>query len=209
MKLLFIGPQGCGKGTQAAIIAKRLGILHISTGDLLRAAVKEQSELGNKAKSFMDSGELVPDELVIDLLKERIKKSDCGNGFILDGFPRTIPQAEALRDSGIEIDKVVNFTVSNDMIIERLSGRRTCKKCGEIYHIKNIPPKQEGVCDIDGSELFQRDDDKVEAIQNRLVVYDKQTAPLIEFYKETIVNINAENNLDEVVSETIKSLDSN
>ena len=206
MKLIFLGPPGAGKGSVAKRVVEKLGILQISTGDLLRAAVKEGSELGNKAKGYMDSGGLVPDELVIDLLKDRISKPDCEKGFILDGFPRTIPQAEALEKSSIEIDKVVNFTISKEVIIERLSGRRTCKACGAIFHTKNIPPKKEGICDYCGEELMQRDDDKVEAIENRLVVYEKQTAPLIDFYKGNIVNISAEAPLDEIVDETIKAV---
>ena len=206
MKLIFLGPPGVGKGTIAKMMAEKFGIIQISTGDLLRAAVKEGTELGLKAKEYMDSGALVPDELVIDLLKERITKPDCEKGFILDGFPRTIPQAEALDERGIEINKVLNFVAKKETIIQRLSGRRTCKKCGAIFHITNIPPKVEGVCDKCGGELSQRDDDKPEAIENRLVVYEKQTAPLIDFYrnKENLVDIDTEQEISKILDDSLK-----
>ena len=184
MNLIFLGPPGVGKGTIAKEVVKEKKIPQISTGDLLRAAVKEGSELGKEAKEYMDTGKLVPDELVIGLLKDRILKEDCKNGFILDGFPRTIAQAEALENSDVVIDKVLNFKASEETIISRISGRRTCKKCSAIYHIKNIPPKAEGICDKCGAELFQRDDDKPESVKKRLDVYKQQTAPLIDFYRE-------------------------
>ncbi|MBW3020095.1 adenylate kinase, partial [Candidatus Woesearchaeota archaeon] len=180
MKLIFLGAPGVGKGTYSKKIMAITGSRQISTGDLLREAVKNQTELGLKAKEYMDSGSLVPDQLVIDLLKEKIQGMDS---YILDGFPRTIPQAEAL-DEEIKIDKVVSFEAPEELIIQRLSGRRVCKSCGSIFHIENIPPKQDGVCDNCGGELFQRDDDKPEAIKHRLVVYREQTEPLIKHYKE-------------------------
>lgn len=183
MKLIFLGPPGVGKGTIAKMVSRDYNIPQISTGDLLRAELKLESELGQKAKEYIEGGHLVPDELVINLLKNRINKEDCENGFILDGFPRTIPQAKALLEHGITIDKVINFTSPNEVIIKRLSSRRTCKNCGAIYNIITVPPKVENTCDKCQGELFQRDDDKPEAIKNRLVVYKLSTEPLIEFYE--------------------------
>ena len=205
MNLIFLGPPGVGKGTIAKEVVKEKKIPQISTGDLLRAAVKEGSELGKEAKEYMDTGKLVPDELVIGLLKDRILKEDCKNGFILDGFPRTIAQAEALENSDVVIDKVLNFKASEETIISRISGRRTCKKCSAIYHIKNIPPKAEGICDKCGAELFQRDDDKPESVKKRLDVYKQQTAPLIDFYKEKgiLVDIETEKPIPEIVEDTL------
>mgnify|MGYP006287009673 CR=1 FL=1 len=208
-KIIFLGAPGVGKGTVAKKVIDKLNIPQISTGDLLRAAVKEGTELGKKAKTYMDSGKLVPDELIIDLLKQRISEEDCKDGFILDGFPRTIPQAEALDSAGIDIDKAAYFKAAKEVIIQRLSGRRTCKNCGAIFHVENIPPKKEGICDKCQGELFQRDDDKPEAIENRLVVYEKQTAPLIEFYKKkgNLVEIDAAEKLDLIVEKTLKALE--
>jgi adenylate kinase len=204
MNLIFLGPPGVGKGTIAKHIVKEKSIPQISTGDLLRAAAKEGSDLGKKAKEFMDAGQLVPDNLVICLLKERIKLDDCSGGFILDGFPRTIPQAEALDESGVQIDKVINFKAEDSTIIERISGRRTCKDCNAIYHVKNIPPKVEGVCDKCGGELMQRDDDKIEAVKKRLEVYKEQTAPLIDYYtdKGLLVSVETEKPIPEIVEDT-------
>jgi len=184
MKLIFLGPPGAGKGTIAQRVTDDLGVVQISTGDLLRAAVGAGSELGKKAKGYMDFGELVPDELVIDLLKERIRKDDCAGGFILDGFPRTIPQAEALDQAGVPIDKVINFNVADALIIHRLSGRRIHKATGKIFNV-NPDGVPKPPADMDPSELLQRDDDKAEAIANRLVVYAEQTEPLIGYYKAT------------------------
>jgi adenylate kinase len=208
MNLIFLGPPGVGKGTIAKHIVKEKGIPQISTGDLLRAAVKEQSELGKQAKEYMDSGKLVPDELVIGLLKDRIAKEDCKNGFILDGFPRTIPQAEALESSDVQINKVLNFKASDELVIDRISGRRTCKGCNAIYHIRNIPPNVEGVCDKCGGELFQRDDDKPEKVKKRLEVYREQTEPLIGFYKEKgiLVDIETEKPVPEIVQDTLNQI---
>ena len=183
MRLMMLGPPGAGKGTIAKKLVAKYGFPQLSTGDLLRAAVAEGTELGTKAKTYMDAGELVPDAVVIGLIEERLKQSDCREGFILDGFPRTLPQAEAL--AGItELQAVVNLDVSDEEVVARLSGRRTCKQCGAIYHVRNIPPAVEGRCDRCEGELFQRDDDQEEAIRNRLSVYRNQTLPLIDYYRE-------------------------
>lgn len=202
MKLIFLGPPGAGKGTIAQRVNDDLGVVQISTGDLLRAAVGEGSELGKKAKGYMDAGELVPDDLVIDLLKERITKDDCSGGFILDGFPRTIPQAEALDQAGVPIDKVVNFVVDDELIVHRLSGRRIHKETGRIYNV-NPDGTPQPPADMDPSELLQRDDDQAEAIANRLVVYRDQTEPLIGYYKNTglIVDIVASQEIDTIVQD--------
>lgn len=207
-KIIFLGAPGVGKGAVAKLIVEKLGIPQISTGDLLREAAEQGTEFGNKAKSYMDSGQLVPDELIIGLLEQRIAKKDCKNGFILDGFPRTISQAEALDSSNIMIDKAIHFVAGREVVVQRLSGRRICKKCGAIFHIQNIPPKQEGICDNCGGELFQRDDDKPEAIKNRLKVYGKQTAPVIRFYrsKGNLAEIDAADELDIIVENTLKAL---
>jgi adenylate kinase len=181
MKLVFLGPPGAGKGTIANRVTDELKVVQISTGDLLRAAVAAGSELGKKAKGYMDAGELVPDGLVIDLLKQRIAQPDCRGGFILDGFPRTIPQAEALDAAGVLIDKVINFVVDDAVIIHRLSGRRIHRPTGKVFNVNpgGVPQPPAGV---PAAEFYQRDDDKAEAIANRLVVYRRQTAPLIAYY---------------------------
>ena len=188
MKIIMLGAPGAGKGTQAKQIADKFSIPHISTGDIFRANIKEGTELGKKAKGYMDAGELVPDELVCDLVVDRIQKEDCANGFILDGFPRTIPQAEALTDAldviGQKMDYAIDIEVNDGQIVERMGGRRACLNCGATYHIINIPPKKEGICDRCGSEIILRDDDKPETVQNRLNVYHEQTQPLIDYYKE-------------------------
>jgi adenylate kinase len=181
MKLIFLGPPGAGKGTIADLAVERLGLPHISTGDLFRAAVKNGTPLGLKVKDIMASGGLVPDELTIELVKERFSQKDVAAGWILDGFPRTIPQAEALEKIA-SLDSVVNFEVADEIVVSRLSGRRVCKACGKIYHVTNMPPKKEGVCDADGGALYIRDDDKAEAIQVRLDTYRKSTEPLIDWY---------------------------
>lgn len=195
MNLIFLGPPGAGKGTVSQRFIENVDIPQISTGDLLRDAVKVGSDLGVKAKGYMDSGELVPDDLVIGLLQERIAKDDCQNGFILDGFPRTIPQAEALEASNVKIDKVINFDLEDDVIIRRLSGRRIHKATGKIYNANpgGIPAIPE---DMDPDELLQRDDDQPEAIANRLVVYRNQTEPLIAFYDERNLLSTVDANLD-------------
>jgi adenylate kinase len=181
MKLIFLGPPGAGKGTISDLAVNKLGLPHISTGDLFRAAVKNGSPLGLKVKDIMASGGLVPDELTIELVKERLAQKDAALGWILDGFPRTIPQAEALEKISA-VDSVVNFDVADAIVVDRLSGRRMCRACGKIYHVKNMPPKKEGVCDVDGGELYIRDDDKEAAIKVRLETYRKSTAPLIDWY---------------------------
>lgn len=186
MKIIMLGAPGAGKGTQAQMIADKYGIPHISTGDIFRENVKKGTELGMEAKKYMDQGLLVPDELTVKILLDRVAQSDCKNGYVLDGFPRTIPQAEvldkAITELGEKIDYAINVDVPDENIIRRMSGRRACLACGATYHIEHIPPKQEGICDKCGKELVQRDDDKEETVKNRLDVYHKQTQPLIDFY---------------------------
>ena len=182
MKLILLGPPGAGKGTQAEILNKKLGIPTISTGNILRAAVKNGTPVGLKAKEYMDAGKLVPDEVIIGVISERLAEADCQNGFILDGVPRTIPQAEALERPGIPFDAVVSTQTSAEEIVERMAGRRVCTACGAPYHVKNMPPKVEGVCDACGGKLEARADDKPEVVRDRLQVYHKETAPLKDFY---------------------------
>jgi len=188
MRVVFLGPPGVGKGTQADFIAKKFSIQKISTGDLLRESVDRRTALGNEAKLFMERGELVPDNVVIGLVEEKLVSPECGNGFLLDGFPRTVAQADKLSSflegNGEAIDRVVYFSLSQADIIERISGRRSCPKCKAVYHLKSIPPKKEGVCNECEMPLMQRNDDKPETIQSRLVVYQKQTEPLIQYYKD-------------------------
>ena len=184
MKLILLGAPGVGKGTQAQYIMEKYDIPQISTGDMLREAVREGSELGKKVKEVMDKGALVTDGIILDLVRERIQKDDCNNGFLFDGFPRTIPQAQALLDQGIEIDCVLEINVSDDEIVSRLSGRRMHPESGRVYHVTNNPPKVEGKDDVTGEPLIQRDDDKEETIAERLSVYRKQTEPLVSFYKD-------------------------
>ena len=187
MKIVMLGGPGAGKGTQAKIIAERYSIPHISTGDIFRANIKEGTELGKKAKTYMDQGALVPDELVVDLVADRLTWEDAKEGFVLDGFPRTIPQAEALtkalKEMGTELDYAIDIEVPDQNIIERMGGRRACVSCGATYHLVNIPPKTEGKCDKCGSDLILRDDDKPETVKKRLDVYHEQTQPLIEYYQ--------------------------
>ena len=182
MKLIFLGPPGAGKGTQAAIISKKLNIPTISTGDMLRAAIKAGTPIGLKAKTFMDAGKLVPDEVIIGIIGQRLEESDCKDGFILDGVPRTIAQAEALENSGIDFDRVISLEVGDEAIVKRMSGRRVCAKCGATYHMESKPPKAEGLCDECGGELTVRSDDKPETVRDRLKVYHSETEPLKEFY---------------------------
>ncbi|MBQ1598260.1 MAG: adenylate kinase [Lachnospiraceae bacterium] len=188
MKLIMLGAPGAGKGTQAKQIAKTYSIPHISTGDIFRANIKNNTELGQKAKTYMDAGQLVPDELTCDLVMDRIHQDDCANGFVLDGFPRTIPQAEALTKAleadGQKMDYAIDVDVPDENIVKRMGGRRACLNCGATYHIVSIPPKKEGICDTCGSELVLREDDKPETVQERLRVYHEQTQPLIDYYKE-------------------------
>ncbi|MDO4516848.1 MAG: adenylate kinase [Bacillota bacterium] len=182
MKLILLGPPGAGKGTQAEILNKKLNIPTISTGNILRAAVKNGTPVGLKAKEYMDAGKLVPDEVIIGVISERLAEADCQKGFILDGVPRTIPQAEALEKAGIQFDAVVSIEISDEEIVERMGGRRVCTACGAPYHVKNLPPKVEGVCDACGGKLEARADDKPEVVRDRLSVYHKETAPLKDFY---------------------------
>lgn len=186
MKMILLGPPGAGKGTQAKMLTDEFGIPQISTGDILRAAVKEGTPMGVKAKSFMDAGGLVPDEVVIGIVTERLQKPDCDSGFILDGFPRTVPQADALGENLQNLDKnldaVISLEVDIEALVERLTGRRTCKDCGRGYHISFDSPKVDGVCDACGGVLFQRDDDQEETIRKRLDVYNEQTSPLTDYY---------------------------
>lgn len=207
MNLIFLGPPGAGKGTMAFKAKEHYSIPHISTGDLFRAAIKNQTELGKQVKGILDSGNLVPDELTTAMVKERLENPDTAKGFILDGFPRTIPQAEALK-SITSIDKVVNFTIPESEVVRRLSGRRVCRNCGESFHMEFIPPKKEGVCDKCSGELYTRDDDQIDAIKNRLSVYDKSTAPLINFYKEdgSLIDVDSSQKPDAVFSDLKKIL---
>ncbi|MEA9390834.1 adenylate kinase [Acerihabitans sp. TG2] len=183
MRIILLGAPGAGKGTQAQFIMEKYGIPQISTGDMLRAAVKAQSELGKKAKEIMDAGKLVTDELVIALVKERIKQDDCRNGFLLDGFPRTIPQADAMKDAGIKVDYVLEFAVPDELIIDRIVGRRVHAPSGRVYHVTFNPPKHEGKDDVTGEPLSTRKDDQEETVRKRLVEYHQQTAPLIGYYQ--------------------------
>lgn len=187
MKIIMLGAPGAGKGTQAKKLAAKYSIPHISTGDIFRANIKNGTELGKKAKVYMDQGLLVPDELVVDLIMDRFQEPDCSNGYVLDGFPRTIPQAEAL-DAALarnndRIEYAIDVDVADEVIIKRMSGRRACVACGATYHIVNIPTRKEGICDVCGKELILRDDDKPETVEKRLKVYHEQTQPLIEYYK--------------------------
>ena len=188
MKLLIMGRPGAGKGTQAANIKEYYHIPHISTGDMFRAAIKNQTKLGLTAKEYMDKGALVPDEVTIGIVQERLLEDDCKKGFLLDGFPRTIAQAESLesflKENGIVLDAVLDVDVPAKILVRRMVGRRVCKGCGATYHVEFNAPKQEGICDVCGTKLIQRNDDTLETAENRLNVYDKQTAPLLQFYKE-------------------------
>jgi adenylate kinase len=209
MRLILLGAPGAGKGTVAKLLTDIDGSVQISTGDILRAAVKEGTELGKKAESFMKAGELVPDQLIMDIMGERLEEDDCQKGFLLDGFPRTIPQAEALKELleklSIQLDGVINLDVPRDVILDRLTTRRTCVDCGAIYNVKSSPTKVEGVCDACGGKVVQRDDETEEAISKRLDVFEEQTAPLVGFYQKAgnLVNINATSS--QVVVDTIKT----
>jgi len=200
MKIIMLGAPGAGKGTQAKMIADKYGIPHISTGDIFRANIKNGTELGKKAKTYMDQGLLVPDELVVNLVVDRLGQADCAEGYVLDGFPRTIPQAEALDAAlakiGETMDYAVNIEVPDESIIKRMSGRRACVNCGATYHIVNIPPKVENKCDVCGSDLILRDDDKPETVKKRLDVYHEQTQPLITYYNGKKILVNVDGTLD-------------
>lgn len=193
MKLILLGAPGAGKGTQAEILSAKLGIPTISTGNILRAAIKEGTEIGMQAKSYMDAGKLVPDSVIIGIVAQRLAQPDCQNGFILDGVPRTLPQAQALDDHGVTFDHVLSIEISDEEIEQRMSGRRVCSKCGAPYHVKAKPPKQEGVCDACGGPLVQRDDDKAETVRQRLAVYHNETEPLKDYYQQKGVLVPVDN----------------
>jgi adenylate kinase len=206
MIFILLGPPGAGKGTYSQRLIEKFKVPQISTGDILRDSVKKRTELGKKAKEYMDKGLLVPDELIIEIVEDRIKADDCKNGFLLDGFPRTVEQANALEfllnKNKLKLDAVINIIVKNDVLFKRLTGRRLCKNCGANYNIYTLPPQKEGICDKCGGELYQRDDDKPETIEKRLVVYEKQTKPLIDYYKKKnlLKEIEAsEGTIDEIV----------
>jgi adenylate kinase len=212
MRAVLLGPPGAGKGTQAERLVEKYNVPQISTGDIFRANIKAGTELGKKAQEYTNSGQLVPDELVVDLVKDRLAQEDCKNGYLLDGFPRTIFQAEQLdkylEEQGQKLDAVINFEVGNEVLIERLTGRRICKQCGSGCHIKFSPPKVEGICDKCGGELEQRKDDSRETAENRLAVYEESTAPLIDYYSGTGVlkNFNADQDREKVLADIVAEL---
>lgn len=212
MKIIMLGAPGAGKGTQAKKIADKYQIPHISTGDIFRANIKNGTELGKKAKTYMDQGLLVPDELVVDLVVDRVQQSDCANGYVLDGFPRTIPQAEALDAAlaklGDKVDYAINVEVPDENIINRMGGRRACVSCGATYHVAYNPPKEEGFCDIDGEELILREDDKPETVKKRLDVYHDQTQPLIEYYssKQILKEVDGTVDMEDVFTAIVQIL---
>ena len=212
MKIIMLGAPGAGKGTQAKMIADKYQIPHISTGDIFRANIKNGTELGKEAKKYMDQGLLVPDELTVKILLDRVAQPDCANGYVLDGFPRTIPQAEvldkALTELNDKIDYAINVDVPDENIVKRMSGRRACVACGSTYHIEHIPPKKEGICDKCGQELVLRDDDKPETVQKRLKVYHEQTQPLIDYYKAQgiLKSVDGTKPMDEVFADIVAIL---
>lgn len=199
MNIVLLGSPGIGKGTYAEILSEKYNIPHISTGQLFREEMDKKTELGKRVDDYVNHGELVPDQITIKLVKERLKKKDCKNGFLLDGFPRTIQQAKALGKI-TKIDKVLNFVALEEVIVDRLSGRRTCRECGAIYHIRNVPPKVEGLCDKCGGELYQREDETSEAVRMRMKEYNKKTKPLVDYYEkeDLLVNVDANHPIEEV-----------
>ena len=213
MNIILMGLPGAGKGTQASEIVKKFPIPHISTGDMFRKAIKDETDLGKEAKSYMDRGELVPDEVTVGIVKERISEDDAKKGFLLDGFPRTIDQAESLNqimsELDREIDAVINIEVPEEELMNRLTGRRICEKCGTTYHLVFNPPKVDGICDIDGGKLYQREDDNPETVSNRLSVNVKQSKPILEYYnnKGVLKNIDGSEDIDEVTNDVIDILD--
>ena len=212
MRAILLGPPGAGKGTQAETIVNEFKVPHVSTGDMFRKNIKEETELGKQVKAYLDKGMLVPDELTVEIVKDRILQADCSNGFLLDGFPRTIEQANALdkvlNETGQKLDYVINIQVDPKLLVERAVGRRICKDCGQTYHLTFNKPKNEGICDKCGGELYQRKDDTEETVANRINVYQEQTQPLIEYYakKGIILDINGEQPIDKVGSDIISSL---
>lgn len=212
LRTILLGPPGAGKGTQAVKIVEKYGVPHISTGDIFRENIKKGTELGKKAQEYMNRGELVPDDLVIEIATTRLLEDDCKNGFLLDGFPRTVYQAEKLDEflaaHRSKIDKVLDIAVEKEELITRLTGRRVCKACGASYHVVNIPPKKEGVCDICGGELVQRADDNIETVTNRIDVYEAQTKPLIDYYEKAgnIAHIDGSTGLENVFADIVKAL---
>ena len=212
MKIIMLGAPGAGKGTQAKKIAAKYDIPHISTGDIFRANIKNGTELGNKAKTYMDQGLLVPDELVVDLVVDRVQQDDCKNGYVLDGFPRTIPQAEALDKAlaalGDKVDYAIDVNVPDENIVNRMGGRRACVGCGATYHLVYAPTKTEGICDVCGKELILRDDDKPETVKNRLSVYHEQTQPLIDYYakKNVLAEVDGTKDMEDVFNDIVTIL---
>lgn len=212
MKLVLLGAPGAGKGTQAVVIAKKYNVPHVSTGDIFRYNIKNNTDLGKKAKEYIDKGLLVPDEVTINIVKDRLENEDCKNGFILDGFPRTILQAEKLDEilasMGAELDCVLNIDVPDTEIINRMSGRRVCSKCSMSYHIKSNPPKEKDICDECGAPVIQRDDDKEETVLKRLETYHKQTEPLIEYYsrKGLLITVAGKDKVEQTTEEVLKAL---
>ena len=208
MRLILLGAPGAGKGTQAEILSRLLNIPTISTGNILRAAVKDGTPVGLKAKSCMDAGKLVPDEVILDILKERLARPDCAEGYILDGVPRTIPQAEAMEDMGLEVDYALSLEVTDETIIQRMSGRRTCKNCSQTFHLVSNPPKKEGICDFCGGELTIRKDDAPETVKARLVTYHDVTEPLKEFYEKRgkLKAVENQSTIDATTSVIVKAL---
>lgn len=213
MRLVLLGPPGAGKGTQASAIVDKYNIPHISTGDIFRANIKNGTQLGKEAKAYMDKGLLVPDELVVSIVKDRLTEDDCIDGFLLDGFPRTLNQAQALDSElnkmEIKLERVININASAEILIERAVGRRICKECGATYHIEFNPPKVKGICDIDGGILYQRDDDNVETVSTRINVYMEQTEPLIAYYKEQdlLLDVDGTKSIDAIFETISKELD--
>lgn len=209
MNIIMLGAPGAGKGTQAAVLCEHFNIPTISTGNIIREALRTGTEMGLKAKSFMDAGQLVPDEVVIGIVKDRLQEDDCKAGYILDGFPRTIPQAEALDEMGANIDHVIDIEVKDDVIVNRLSGRRVCEKCGRPYHTESLKPKVDGVCDDCGGALVQRKDDQIDTIKNRLDIYHKETEPLVNYYKAQgkLVVIEGQDTVADTTAAVLKALE--
>ena len=209
MNIIMLGAPGAGKGTQAAVLCEHFGIPTISTGNMIREALKNGTEMGLKAKSFMDEGKLVPDEVVIGIVKERLSEDDCKKGFILDGFPRTIPQAEALDNMGVDIQYVINIDVADESIIKRMSGRRVCENCGRPYHIESLKPQKDGVCDDCGGTLVQRKDDHPDTVLARLDVYHKETEPLADYYRKQgkLVNVEGQNTVADTTAAVLKAIE--